>query len=143
MLALSEQLGPPAPANQLEQEGGDNNNNNNVFRDYSSNKINVTVSAQNCNSLNISSSNRIMCTKIANIIKLGTDVIFLSDMRLGKRATDAAGFFTPTYKGLFHSTLTKRGVGILYKKQLDLTIINPNPHCLLYFLNYLYLWVGT
>ena len=45
-------------------------------------------------------------------------------MRLGKRATDAAGFFTPTYKGLFHSTLTKRGVGILYKKQLDLTIVN-------------------
>ena len=124
MLALSEQLGPPAPANQPEQDGGDNNNNNNVFRDYSLNKINITVSAQNCNSLNISSSNRITCTKIANIIKLGTDVIFLSDIRLGKRANDAVNFFSPSYKGLFHSSLTKRGVGILYKKQLDLTIVS-------------------
>ena len=47
-------------------------------------KINLTVSSQNCNSINVASSVKNMYTKISAITKLGSDIILLSDVRREK-----------------------------------------------------------
>ena len=49
---------------------------------------------------------------------------FLSDVRLGKKLTEISLHFSKMYKCLFNSTSSKRGVGILYKKDLDLEVID-------------------
>ena len=87
-------------------------------------KINLSISSQNCNSINVSSSYKNMCMKIAAICKLGTDIIFLSDVRLGKKNKEVTKLFEKEYKCLFNSSISRRGVGILYKKDLDIEILD-------------------
>jgi hypothetical protein len=45
----------------------------------------ITVSSQNCNSLNISTDCDRQLSKIVALTSLGTSIIFLSDLRLGGR----------------------------------------------------------
>jgi hypothetical protein len=55
----------------------DDNNNNNILG-----LGNITFTAQNCQSLNISTKNGKTLKKILAMVKGGEDVIFLSDLRL-------------------------------------------------------------
>ena len=86
------------------------------------------VSIQNCNSLNISTSCPKQTKKIKSLIDLGSEIIFLSDIRLNNRETvdDVEKIFlcsnAKQYKFLHNSTLSKRGVGILISTSLDCSI---------------------
>jgi len=65
-----------------------------------------------------------MLTKITAISNLNADVVFLSDIRLGtkiKKFTDAVRL---NYKVFSNSTSSKRGVCILIKNNIDLTVVN-------------------
>ena len=62
--------------------------------------------------------------KIAAICKLGTDVILLSDVRLGKKNKEVCNLLSKQYKCLFNSSGARRGVGILYKNDLDIEIFD-------------------
>jgi len=83
---------------------------------------NVTVGAVNCNSLNLSATNKqSQISKIYAIAKMKRDIIFLSDIRLSKKKeSDIAdihtNFLTNPYNAytfLYNSTQNKRGTGIL------------------------------
>jgi hypothetical protein len=92
----------------------------------------VTISCINCNSLNMSNSAKWNQTlKICGITKLKSDIIFLSDIRLSNKnlvscSNDVKRLFlnNPYEKYEFHynSTKNKRGVGILIKSSLSLSI---------------------
>ena len=87
-------------------------------------RINISVSSQNCNSLN-SSSVKNMQKKIMAVSKLGTDIIFLCDIRLGtKFCTVDKHFRANRYKCIAHSNLNKRGVALRYKDTLDLDLLD-------------------
>ena len=66
--------------------------------------------------------------KIKSLIDLGSEIIFLSDIRLNNRETvdDVEKIFlysnAKQYKFLHNSTLSKRGVGILISTSLDCSI---------------------
>jgi exonuclease III len=86
----------------------------------------------NVNSLNMSAGNKPQqMRKIYGIVKLKTDVIFMSDVRISNRnlvcsSNDVAYNFCNnsicSYKSFFHSTSNKRGVGILIKNSLDFSV---------------------
>jgi exonuclease III len=92
----------------------------------------LSVSSINCNSLNMSQSakwNQRM--KINGITKLGTDIIFLSDVRISNKnlisaADDVARMFKcnqyDQYNILLNSTKNSRGVGILLKCSLQYSV---------------------
>jgi exonuclease III len=67
--------------------------------------------------------------KISSITSCNSDIIFLSDLRLGNNAAvpDLIRIFrtncTGTYDFYFNSTKNKRGVGILIKKDLPYNIV--------------------
>ena len=92
----------------------------------------LTVSSINCNSLNMSvTSKHNQLKKIYGITKLKTDVIFLSDIRLCNRnlvsaSNDCSKIFHTnpycSYSFFFHSTMAKRGVGILINNALDFSV---------------------
>jgi len=92
---------------------------------------NFTVSTINCNSLNMSNStNSIQKQKVFGITKLKSDLIFLSDTRLGNRnltsnVEELKKIFRVnpycSYNFLYNSTKTKRGTGILIKSNLNFT----------------------
>ena len=92
----------------------------------------LTVSSINCNSLNMSvTSKHNQLKKIYGITKLKTDVIFLSDIRLCNRnlvsaSNDCTKIFHTnpycSYSFFFHSTMAKRGVGILINNALDFSV---------------------
>jgi len=75
--------------------------------------------------MNISTKNDITVQKIIAICSLKTDIIFLSDMRLNTSKQISAlhdlekNFFFNGYKLFHNSTLSNRGVGILFKKDLN------------------------
>ena len=77
--------------------------------------LNLTISTQNCNSLNVSASAKNTKMKVASIINLNSDVILLSDTRLGNKAR-------LRYKLFHHSRQAKRGVAILIRNELDFTV---------------------
>ena len=121
MRALSDAAGPvpalvPAPA-QVPPGTKTDANSNKI-------NINLSISSQNCNSINVSSSYKNMCMKIAAICKLGTEVILLSDVRLGKKNKEVCNLLSKQYKCLFNSSGARRGVGILYKNDLDIEIFD-------------------
>ena len=94
----------------------------------------LTVSSINCNSLNMSvTSKHNQLKKIFGITKLKTDVILLSDIRLCNRNLVSASndcskiFHTNRYRSysfFFHSTMAKRGVGILINNALDFSVLD-------------------
>jgi exonuclease III len=97
----------------------------------------VTFTAQNCNSLNMTGStkqNQII--KVEALAGLKSDIIFVSDLRLGNKNTtgskgEISRMFLMNSGGMYNllanSTQNKRGVGILYKKGLALNVNRTAP----------------
>jgi hypothetical protein len=94
---------------------------------------NLQISIQNCNSLNMSySSSQNQRLKIEAISNLKSDVILLCDLRLGNKnltssKADISNLFlinnNCSYDLIVNSSQTKRGVGILLKKDLNIKIL--------------------
>jgi exonuclease III len=89
----------------------------------------VTFSAQNCNSLNISTECEKQLTKLIAITALCSDIIFLSDLRLNKGCAQVekirkifACNNNKCYDFYFNSSMSKRGVGILISRSLTYSI---------------------
>jgi len=90
----------------------------------------LTFAAINCNSLNQTSVKSVQEKKLYAILQLKSDIIFLSDIRLSqtasKNTTDNIVNIITTnphcsYKPIFNSTKSKRGVGILVRNGCDLS----------------------
>jgi exonuclease III len=84
----------------------------------------LSILAQNCNSLNVTCINDICCKKILNIINHNASIVFLSDIRLGAKANVVMDQFRLHYRMFANSTLSRRGVAILIKNNLDFTMVN-------------------
>ena len=92
---------------------------------------NLTFASINCNSLNMSSSSKLLQhSKLYGAAKLKTDVIFLSDIRLSNRNlvsnfNNIANIFRinpyASYRFLHNSSQNKRGTGILIKYDIPFT----------------------
>jgi exonuclease III len=93
----------------------------------------LNFSAINCNSLNISTiSSFHHKLKIYGIVKLRTDIILLSDIRLpdancnvNVKKVETSFLINPycSYKLLYNSNGASRGVGILLKQSLDFSVL--------------------
>ena len=93
----------------------------------------ITMSSINCNSLNMSSMLSFhQRQKIHAISKLNTDIIFLSNIRLGNVSDGAKVtelerllLLNPLagYKILYNSKKSSRGVGILIKHDLPILVM--------------------
>ena len=84
--------------------------------------LNLSVSAQNCNSLNVSALAKNTKSKVTAIMSLNSDIIFLSDIRLGNKAGHVSDLFRLKYRFYHHSTQAKRGVAILIRNDRDFTL---------------------
>ena len=91
---------------------------------------NLTFSAQNCNSLNVSTTCPKQLKKIEAITSSKSSVIFLSDLCLNDSETvnDLKNIFLGCtsfqYDFIFNSSKNKRGTGILISRKLDFQILN-------------------
>ena len=93
----------------------------------------ISISAINCNSLNMSTAAKTQhLRKIYGIVKLKTDIIFLSDIRLCNKAglsninqlaTSLSINPYCAYKIIHNSRKNSRGVAILYKNDLPFSVI--------------------
>jgi exonuclease III len=83
----------------------------------------LSFSAQNCNSLNVSTNCPKQLKKVAAILALQTTFVFLSDIRLNLGINSQCDLFNPRYKMLHNSTSSKRGVAILISSQLHYNIL--------------------
>jgi len=93
----------------------------------------LKISALNCNSLNLSATNKpAQLRKIYAIAKMKSDIILLSDTRLSKKSTsgcvrDLTNNFTTnpyaSYRLIYNSTMNKRGTAILIKSGNDISDI--------------------
>jgi exonuclease III len=88
-----------------------------------------TISCQNCNSLNISTECDKQLTKIISITSLLTNIIFLSDIRMGGTSDHCEKitkmFQTNTckqYQFYYNSSKSSRGVGILIDCTMQHTV---------------------
>jgi exonuclease III len=86
----------------------------------------LTISAINCNTMNVSTlGNRNSKTyiKIEGLTGKRTDIILFSDVRAGSKAKDIEGLFRMTKNGNYvtyiNSTRNSRGVGIAIKKSIS------------------------
>ena len=80
--------------------------------------LNLSISAQNCNSLNLSTLTDSHTAKIVSIEALNTDIIYLSDTRMNGKHGQVADAFRLKYK-MYHNSFTgKRGVAILIRNGL-------------------------
>jgi exonuclease III len=91
----------------------------------------ITSAAQNCNSLNISTECDKQLTKIVAITSLCTNVIFLSDIRMGcssEHSEKISKMFltnsTKKYQFIFNSSKSSRGVGMLIDSSLLSTVLS-------------------
>jgi hypothetical protein len=90
----------------------------------------IKISSQNCQSLNISRPGKIQDKKIVALTKCGSDIIFVSDIRLNSDKNKHAVhclekiFFQRGYKFLHNSKRSSRGVGILIKLNLTIQILD-------------------
>jgi exonuclease III len=94
----------------------------------------ISISAINCNSLNMSNTGKSQhLRKIYGIVRLKTDIILLSDIRLCNKAgiADVKSLeqtlkINPycSYKLIHHSRKKSRGVAILYKYDLPFTVLS-------------------
>jgi exonuclease III len=93
----------------------------------------ISISSVNCNSLNMSSaSSNVHMRKIYGIVKLKTDIIFLSDIRLCNKSgiADLTSLCNTlqinpycSYKLIHNLRKNSRGVAILYKNSLNINIV--------------------
>ena len=94
----------------------------------------ITFSSINCSSLNMSAhSSSHHKLKLYGITKLKSDFIFLSDIRLGSKSLIGNSITTLentflvnpycAYTLYAHSTRSSRGVGILVKKSLSISVL--------------------
>jgi hypothetical protein len=87
------------------------------------NTFDLNFSTQNVRSLNISTKNIITDQKILATVGLGSDIIFLSDIRLNSNKQCVAckeitkRFYLLGYRFIHNSPFSNRGVGILIKKK--------------------------
>ncbi len=86
----------------------------------------ITLAAQNCNSLNISTKCDKQLTKIVAITSLCSNIIFLSDIRMGCSAEHSEKISkmfltnsTKKYQFIFNSSKSSRGVGMLIDNSLS------------------------
>ncbi len=90
----------------------------------------LTITAQNCLSLNISSKNNKTDLKILALTKGLNDIVLVSDIRLNSIKQSAAlhdlekKFLLKGYNFIYNSKSSSRGVGILLKSSLVYTIHN-------------------
>jgi exonuclease III len=94
--------------------------------------LSLTVSCINVNSLNMSALNKpANLEKIYGILKLKTDITFLSDIRLSNKnnvscSDDLCKILKQNpygnFSALLNSTKNKRGVGIIYKDNLSISV---------------------
>ena len=84
--------------------------------------LNLSVTAQNCNSMNVSALAKNTRTKVASIISLNSDIILLSDTRLGNKEKFISDMFRLKYRFFSNSTQAKRGVAIIIRNDLDITL---------------------
>jgi exonuclease III len=89
----------------------------------------ITVSSQNCNSLNISTSCDKQMKKLTAILTLCTDIIFLSDLRMSTKSniTDITNIIQCNnicnYDFRYNSSSNKRGVAILISRKLNYSVL--------------------
>jgi exonuclease III len=93
----------------------------------------VTISAINCNSFNMGTvTKHARLRKFYGIVSLKTDIILLSDIRMcNKNGTTDFNFINETFATnpyssyclLHQSTRNSRGVGVLYKKSLNFSVL--------------------
>ena len=89
----------------------------------------ISLSIQNCNSLNLSTTCPKQTLKIKSIIDLCSDIIFLSDLRLNnsESVNDVEKIFLSSpqqYKFIHNSSRSSRGVGLLISSKLDYDILD-------------------
>ena len=93
---------------------------------------NLSVSAQNCNSLNLTGVSTNLESKIGAITSVKSDLIFISDIRLvssngisneERVRTAIRDSKYRSYEGYFNSNKNSRGVGILVANDINFTII--------------------
>jgi exonuclease III len=88
----------------------------------------ITFFSQNCNSLNLSTCCQKQIKKLFSIVSCGSDIILLSNVRLGNGAAipDQINTFRYNKYGQYdfyhNSTQNRRGVGILIKHNLNYSI---------------------
>ena len=83
--------------------------------------LNLSFATQNCNSLNVTSTLRNIQTKITSIMQLDKDILLLSDIRLGEKATMIKRLFSCKYNMFHNSSSNKRGVAILIRNNVNLS----------------------
>ncbi len=84
--------------------------------------LGISVAAQNCNSLNVSSIKN-QDLKLSSIINYKTDVVLLSDIRLnGKHSTimNKLGLWYTVY---YNSSKNSKGVAVLISKQVEHSVV--------------------
>jgi len=91
----------------------------------------LSISAQNCNSLNLTGISTNLETKVAAITQSKTDIVFISDIRLvngngianDERVRSAfRDSKNNSYECIFNSSKNGRGVGILIANSLNFTL---------------------
>jgi hypothetical protein len=107
------------------------NTNQETIHKYFTQCPQLTFSAQNCNSLNISTECDKQLVKLIAITALCTDIIFLSNIRLNKGTAQTekirkyfACNSNKSYNFYFNSSLSKRGVGMLISHSLHYSVIH-------------------
>jgi len=84
--------------------------------------LNIMFAAQNCNSLNVSSINRTMATKLTTITNLNADITFLSDIRLNNKHKKVSVALRNDFRFFYNSTLSRRGVGIIVRNNVNMIV---------------------
>ena len=92
---------------------------------------NLSLSIQNVNSLNISTNCPKQLKKVKALVELGSDIIMLSDIRLGPNlcvVQDLEKLFlyasSHNYKFIHNSSSSSRGAGFLIKANLNLEVLH-------------------
>jgi len=89
----------------------------------------ISFGIQNCNSLNVSTNCPKQAKKLRSILDIGTDIIFLSDIRLNNAANvrDIENVFMSAgqkqYKFIYNSSMMRRGVGMLISNHLNFDLL--------------------
>ncbi len=85
--------------------------------------LGLSVAAQNCNSLNVTSSIKNQDLKISSIVGYKSDVILLSDTRLNGRDRTVSERLNLNYKMHFNSSKKSRGVAVLFSNRLSVEVL--------------------
>jgi exonuclease III len=84
--------------------------------------LGISVAAQNCNSLNVSSIKN-QDLKLSAIVNYKSDVILLSDVRLNGKHAAALAKLGLWYKVYFNSSRNSRGVAVLISNQVEHNVV--------------------